>query len=127
MGETAVDLLDEAHRQDLPVRPPRELVGAVARTDRDGERVDAGALDEVDGLVGVGEVDLARADAVLDPSERAELALHGDPARVRILDDLARDGDVVVVVRDGRAVLLQGAVHHHAREPELDRADARRR
>ena len=86
-----VDLLDQVHREHLARRLRRELVGAVAGADRDGERVDAGLLDEVDGLVRIGEVNLARAVAVLDATERAELALDADALRVRRLDDLARD------------------------------------
>ena len=60
----------------------------MARADRDGERVDAGLLDEVDRLVGVGEVHLAGAVAVLDPAERAELALDANALRMRGLGDL---------------------------------------
>ena len=77
--------------------------------------------------VGVGEVHLAGADAVLDAAQRAELALDRDAARVRQLDDLARDRDVVLVVRRRLAVGVQRAVHHHAREAELDGAAARLR
>ena len=57
-----------------------ELVGAVARPDRDRECVDPGALDELDRLIRVGQVHLARAVAVLDPAERAQLALDADAA-----------------------------------------------
>ena len=97
----------------------------MARADRDRERVDAGLLDEVDRLVGIGQVHLARAVAVLDPAERAELALDLHALRVRRLDDLAGDRDVVLVVGGRLAVGEQRAVHHHAREAELDRHEAR--
>ena len=42
-GSFGVDLLDQVHREHLAVGLLGELVGAVARTDRDRERVDAGA------------------------------------------------------------------------------------
>ena len=88
LGQLLVDLLDQVHREHVAVGLGRELVRAVARADRDRERVDAGLLDEVDRLVGVGEVHLAGAVAVLDAAERAELALDADALRVRRLDDL---------------------------------------
>ncbi len=80
-----------------------------------------GLLDEVDGLIGVGEMNLAGAVAVLDPAEGSELAFDGDALRVGGLGDLAGDGDVVVVVGRRLAVGEERAVHHHAREAELDR------
>ena len=126
LGEPLVDLLDDAHLEHLAVGRLRELVRAVRRADRDRERVDPGRRDELDRLVGIGEVHLARAVPVLDPAERAELALDGDATRVRVLDDLLRDGDVVVERGRRLAVGLERAVHHHAREAELDRGDARR-
>ena len=84
------------------------------------------SCDERDGLVRIGQVHLAGAMAVLDPAERADLALDRDAARVGILDDLLRDRDVVVERRRGLAVCLERAVHHHAREAEIDRGDAGR-
>ena len=85
--ELLVDLLDHVHREHRAVGLARELVGAVARADGDRERVDAGLLDELDRLVGVGQVDLARADAVLDPAQRPELALDRDADGVRVLHE----------------------------------------
>ena len=99
----------------------------MAGADRDGERVHAGLVDEVDRLIGIGQVHLARAVAILDPAERAELALDADALRVRGLDDAPCDLDVVLVVRRRLAVGEQRPVHHHAREPELDRVEARLR
>ena len=99
----------------------------MARADRDGERVEAGALDELHGLVGVGQADLAGADAVLDAAEHAELGLDRDAARVGVVDDLLRDGDVVLEVQRRLGVLAERAVDHDAREAELDGADAGRR
>jgi hypothetical protein len=60
----------------------------------------------------------------LERAEAAELALDGDAARVRHVDDLAGDVDVVVVRGDRLAVGLERAVHHHRREAEVDRAPA---
>ena len=91
-GSRRVDLFDQVHREHVAGRVLGELVGAVARPDRHRECVDPGALDELDRLIGVGQVHLAGAVAVLDPAERAQLALDADAARVRILDHLAGDG-----------------------------------
>ena len=52
--------------------------------------------------------------AGLERAEAAELALDRDADRVRHLDHLARDLDVVVVARRRLHVLLERAVHHHA-------------
>jgi hypothetical protein len=104
-----------------------------------GQGVELRLLDEVGGLLRVGEELLARhrrfgAVAVflvaahrLERAEAAELALDGDAARVRQVDDLLRDIDVVVVGGDGLAVGLERAVHHHRREAEVDGALAHRR
>ena len=94
-----------------PVGLRRELVRAVRGADGDRERVDLGLLDEIGGLLGIGQqlsrVELALgADAVLlaglpglERAEAAELALDRHADRVRHLDDLARDLDVVLVAR----------------------------
>ena len=109
-----------------------ELVGPVARSDSDREGVAARLFDELAGLFGVGQVILrllfreARALAVLDAAEAAELCLDCDAARVRGLNDLSRDLDVVVPARGGLAVLFEGAVHHHGGEVHIHRADAGR-
>jgi hypothetical protein len=58
----------------------------------------------------------------LERAEAAQLAFDRHADGVRHLDDLARDVDVVVV---GGGVLpssFERAVHHHAREAQLDRA-----
>ena len=72
------------------------------RADGDRERVDAGARDEVRGLVGVGEQHLARERALgahavllarltgLQRAENPELAFDGDAHGMRHLDDQAR-------------------------------------
>jgi hypothetical protein len=46
-GDAGVDLLDALDGQDVAGRGTGELVGAVAGADGDGQRVDAGLLDEV--------------------------------------------------------------------------------
>ena len=103
-----------------PVGLRRELVGAVAGADGDGQRVELGALDEVGRLLGVGEQLLARhrrfgAVAVFlvaahgfQRAQAAQLAFDRDAQRVRHVDHLARDVDVVVVAGDGLAVGLRG-------------------
>ena len=107
---------------------------AGAHGDRQG--VDAGALDEVDRLVGIGEqlvhaqlalgavAVLLLAAAVLERAEAAELALDADAEGMRDVDHLAGDGDVVLVAGRGLAVLLERAVHHHRGEAVADGADA---
>ena len=87
-------------------------------------------LDEVGGLVGVGQQLVARHLALgavavflvalhrLQRAEAAQFALDGHADRVRHVDHLARDVDVVVVAGDGLAVFLQRAVHHDAGEAE---------
>ena len=99
----------------------RELVGAVRGAHGDGERVDLGLGDEVDGLVGIGEQLVVRehalgavavlllAGAVLERAEHAELALDRDAAEMRHLGDLAGDLDVVVVARRRLAVGLRAS------------------
>ena len=137
--DAAVDLLDAVDRQDVTGGLAGELVGAVAGADGDRQRVELRLPDEVGGLLRVGQQLLARhrrlgAVAVLlvaahglQRAQAAELALDGDAQRVRHVDHLAGDVDVVVVAGDGLAVGLQAAVHHHRAEAEVDRALAHRR
>ena len=134
VGDALVDFLDAVDRQDVAGGLARELVGAVAGADGDRQRVELGALDEVGGLLGVGQQLLARhrrfgAVAVflvalhgLQRAQAAQLAFDRDAERVRHVDHLARHVDVVVVAGDGLAVGLQRAVHHHRAEAEVDRA-----
>ncbi len=89
--QALVDFADPVHGQDFAIRLARELVGAVAGADGDGQRVDAGLLDEIDGLVRVGEVGQRidiRAVAVLDAAEAAKLAFDGHALGVRHLERL---------------------------------------
>ena len=58
--DALVDLLDALDRQDVAGRLARELVGAVAGADRDRQRVELRLLDEVGGLVGIGQQLVAR-------------------------------------------------------------------
>ena len=55
VGDASVNLLDAAHRQDLTIRLTSELVGSVARADRDRQGIDSGFLDKPSGLVRIGE------------------------------------------------------------------------
>ena len=113
-----------------------ELVGAVAGADGDGECIELGALDEVGRLFRIGQQLLLGHRGVgavavflvalhrLERAEAAQLTLHRDAERMRHVDHLARDLDVVVEVGDRLAVGLERAVHHHRAETEVDRAAA---
>mmetsp|Transcript_38701 Transcript_38701/g.90547 ORF Transcript_38701/g.90547 Transcript_38701/m.90547 type:complete len:311 (+) Transcript_38701:540-1472(+) len=139
VGNARVDLLDAADGQDVAGGFAAELVGAVAGADGNRQRIDAGAGDEVLGLLGVGEHHVVRelacgAHAVLlaglagfERAQATELAFDRDADRVRHLADLARDLDVVVVARGRLRVFEQGAVHHYAGEARADRLLAHRR
>ena len=120
-----MDFLDQVHLEHLAVGGLRELVGAVGRADRDREGVDARRGDELHRLVGIGQVHLARAVPVFDPTERAELSFDRHAPGVRVRDDLFRHRDVVVEGGRCLPVCLERPVHHHAREAEIDRRDAR--
>ena len=134
-----VDGGDAVHREDVAGRLAGELVGAMAGADGNGERVDAGARDEVLRLRRVGEHHVVRqcafcADTVflaglpgLERAEAAEFALDRHAHHMRHLADAARHLDVVVVARGRLGVFLQRAVHHHAGEAGADRLLADRR
>ena len=53
--QTAVDLLDDVHGEDIAIRLAAEFVSAVRRAHRDGERIDLGRADEIDCLGGIGQ------------------------------------------------------------------------
>ena len=129
VGQALVDLDRCAPSSSTsPVGFLRELVGAVAGADGDGQRIDAGLLHELHGLVGIGQVREAvdaGAVAVFDAAQAAEFAFHGDAARVRHLHHFAGDLHVVFEVGRRLAVCHQRAVHHHAGEAHLDGATCR--
>ena len=85
------------------------LGGAVHGAVADGEGVDLGVADELDRGERVGVGARRGEDVVLDAGEHAELALDGDAARVRVLDDLARELHVLLE-RKRRAVDHDGGV-----------------
>ena len=60
VGQPLVDFRDRVDREDFAVRRAGELVGAMAGADRNGERIDAGLFDEIEGLLGIGQKFLAR-------------------------------------------------------------------
>ena len=136
VGQLLVDRDDAVHRQHFAVGLASELVGSVAGADGDGQGIDARLLDEILGLVGIGQQLLAReladgavavflfAFAVFQRAEAAEFAFDGDVLRMGQLHDFGGDADVVVVVGRRLAVFLQRAVHHHAGEAVLDGAGA---
>ena len=134
VGQAAVDFLDALYRQDVAGGFARELVGAVAGADGDGQCVELGAAHEVGCLLGVGQqlvhghggfgavaVFLVAAHG-LQRTQAAQFTLHRDAGGVRHVDHLARDVDVVVVVGDGLAVGHQRAVHHDRAEAQVDGA-----
>ena len=94
-----------------------ELISAVGRADGDGQRVAAGLGDEFLDLlrVGVGGVLGGDVDLVLDACQRTELGLDHDAVIMGVLDDLARDLDVL---REG----LGGGVDHDGGEAAVDAA-----
>jgi hypothetical protein len=113
-GQLLLDLVEDIE-PDLGLGAGREFVGTVRRSDGDSQRVDTGLLDEVLDLLGLGVGVLLGLDIVLDARKNAELTLDGDVvgARVSELDDLLREGDILLV-REMRPVDHDGA------EAELD-------
>ena len=93
----------------------RELVGAVRRTDRDGQRIDAGLRDEINDLLGFGVVALLGGNLVFDAGQHAQLALDRHVELVSIFNDLLRQGDVFVVGK-------RRTVDHYRREAHIDAA-----
>ncbi len=93
-----------------------ELVGAVAGADGDGQAVAAGPLDELLGLVGVGQhgVLLVDLDVLFDAAQHAQLGLDADALGVGALDDALGDRDVLV------ERLVRGVDHHRAVEARVD-------
>ena len=91
-------------------------------------------LDEVGGLLGVGQQLLARHGRVgavavflvalhgLQAAQAAQLAFDRDAQLVGHVHHLAGDVHVVVVAGDGLAVGLERAVHHHGGEAQVDGA-----
>jgi hypothetical protein len=90
-GQTLVDLEDAVHSENGAVRLAGELVGAVAGSDSDSKRIDAGFLDEIDGLLRISKVCHgidAGAVAVLDAAQNAQFPFDGDAPGVGVVDDL---------------------------------------
>ncbi len=90
-----------------------EFIGAVGGADGDGQRVDRRPFDEVDDLLRLGVGRVLRLDLVLDPGQAAELAFDRDAEGAGEIDDLARQGDILLIgeVR---------AVDHDRREAVID-------
>ena len=116
-GQELGDLRDDFEMQTLGAG---ELVGAVARADRAGQRIAARALDEFDRLLRIGQlgVRLGDRDVLFDAAELAELGLDRDALGVGRVDDALRDGDVLV---EG---LRRGVDHHRAVEAARDAVHA---
>ena len=131
--------LTRSMRRTLPVGFLRELVGAVGGADGDGEGVHPGFFHEVGGLIGVGQqhgvVQFAfRAMTILFPGpagfqrpQAAQLAFHGDAARVGNVGHLLGGLHIVFIAGRRLHVLPQGSIHHHRAEARLDGACTHRR
>ena len=92
-----------------------ELISTVAGADGNGQRVYAGAGDELFHLGRIGEHGVGGRDVhiVLDTGQLAQLAFHNDTAGVSIFHNLLGDGDVLF-----KAVLA--AVDHDGRKTTVD-------
>ncbi len=93
-----------------------ELVGAVRGADGHGQRVAAAALDELDGLVRIGQAGVVGVDrdVFFDAAQHAQLGLDRDALVVGPLDDAARDRDVLV------ERFVRGVDHHRGIEAAVD-------
>ena len=74
-----------------------ELVGTVRSTDRDCQRVAAGAGSKVDDLLGLGLVRLSSADLVLNTSEHTQLSLNGYIILMSIVYNLLCQSDILLI------------------------------
>ena len=92
-----------------------EFVSAVRGTDADGQRVHAGFGHEVDDFLGLGVVAFGSGDFVFHAGQHAEFAFYGYIKLMGVVDDLFREGHILVV-RQG------GAVDHHRRKAHVDAA-----
>ena len=116
-GETGQALGDFLQNVEAQLGLALELEGAVAGADGDGQAVAAGAGRELLDLLGAGVAGIlgGHLHVVLHAGQAAQLGLDGHVAVVRVLDDLAGQGDV----------LLKGqvaAVDHDAGEAAVDAA-----
>ena len=132
VGDALVDFLDALDGQHVAGRRLGELVGTVAGTDGNGQRVHLGGLDEGRRFFRIGQhlAVIQRAvgtDAVFftgltgfQAAQAAQLAFHRHAAGVGERHGLLGHAHVVVVVGRGLAVFTQRAVHHHRAETQLD-------
>ena len=72
-----------------------EFVRAVAGADGDGERVAAGTLHELHGLIGIGIDAVLGRDVFLNPGKAAQLGFHPDAVGVGVFHDPFGHGDVL--------------------------------
>ncbi|MCY1203348.1 hypothetical protein D9M72_148500 [compost metagenome] len=134
VGQAGVDFLDAGDRQDVAGGLARELVGAVAGADGDGQRVQLGLAHEIGRLFRIGQQLIHGQLAVgavavflvalhgFQRTQAAQLAFDRHAQLVRDVHDLLGHVHVVVVVGDGLAVFLERAVHHDAGEAQVDGA-----
>ena len=94
-----------------------ELIGTVAGTDGDGQRVTAGLGNELLDLLGTGVRRMLgrNANLVLDACQRTKLGLDGDAVVVSIFNDLAGNLDIF-----GKG--LGGSVDHDGSKAAIDTA-----
>ena len=113
-GQTLADLFKNV-KAKLGLGAGLELVCAMAGADGDGQRVAAGAGDELFDFfgMGVGAVLSGDLDLVLNAGESAKLGLNDNAVVMCVLDDLAGDGDVVLKG-------LGGSVDHDGSEAAVN-------
>jgi len=107
--------LGEDVQTDLRIVARLELERAVAGADRDRQRIDAGALEEVFDLFRLGVGVLLGLDVVFDAGQDAEFAFDGHVELVGVFNHFTGLGDILLI----RQV---GAVDHDRRKSHIDAA-----
>ena len=133
-----MDFLHDLHGEDRAIGLAREFIGAVRGAHGDGERVDLGLGDEIDGLARIGQQLVVRelalgavavlllALARLERAEHAQFAFDRGADPVRKVHHVFRHAHIVIVIRRRLAVGFERAVHHDRGEAEADRRGAGR-
>ena len=119
--EAGQPLLDLGQHIEMQSLCAAELECAVAGADGAGQRVTAGAGDEVLGLVRVSQlgVGLVHGHVLFDAAQLAQLRFDYQAMRVRRIDHPAGDLDVLFIR------LMAGIDHDRAVEPALDAVHTR--
>ena len=117
-GQQTLDLFKDVE-SELRLGAGLELIRAVAGADSDGKAVNAGALNKLLYLLGVGITRVLRGnvDVVLNALEPAEFALDYNVVIVRVFNDLAGECDIVFK-------RMMRAVDHNGGKAAVDAAFA---